>query len=217
MRPVRVFGRIVCTFIGLLLIAGCTQFRAELKPSPPQIAAKQPVPIVVGAYFPEALRKYEATYEWRSGDPLGELLGGEAYIFPVGNASVPLLQDATRLVFDKVLVVEGIASPGMNPALRAILSFEIAKVNIFHGRGFGAKSSVEVTYRIRAYDREAREELTWTVTGTAVTELSPSLRRPPPHLTQAVEMAMRDAAEKFVLSFHELPEVQRWLENLKNS
>ena len=216
MRSAQVFGRMVCTFIGLILIASCTHFRAELKPPPPQITAKEPVPIAVGAYFPEAIRKYEAMYEWA--DPLADLLGlPEVYIFPMGNASIPLLLDAMYLVFDKVLVVESIPSPGINLALRRILSFEIANVAIFFGRGFGNISSVEVTYRIRAYDMKAREEFTWTVTGTAKTVNTGSLRRPPPHLTQAVEMAMRDAAEKFVLSFHEMPEVQRWLENLKNS
>jgi hypothetical protein len=64
---------------------------------------------------------------------------------------------------------------------------------------------------------KAREELTWTVTGTAMTVNTGSFTRPPSQLTQAVEMAMRDAAEKFVLSFHEMPEVQGWLENLNNS
>ncbi len=216
MRSAQIFARVVYTIVGLVFIASCTHFRAELKPPPPQINAKQPVPIAVGAYFPESLRKYEATYAFA--DALAEALGlPEVYIFPMGNASIPLFLDAMYLVFSEVQVVESLPSPGINLNLRRILSFEIEHVDIFFGRTSVNKNLVKVIYRIRAYDMKAGEELTWTVTGTAMTVNTGSLIRPPSSLTQAVEMAMRDAAEKFVLSFQDVPEVRQWLENLANS
>ena len=208
-------GWMVCVIVASILVSSCTHFRAELKPSPPQNTPTQTVPIAIGAYFPEAFRKYEVTHEW------SYAIGGrEVYIFPVGTASTSLLQNAMQLVFATAPVVESISDPGRNITVRRVLGFVIARVHISIGRNFLGgfkKCLVEVSYRIRAYDMQPREELTWIVTGKAETQFSPSFSRPPPFVIRAVEMAMRDAAEKFVTSFHELPEVRRWLENLQHS
>jgi hypothetical protein len=76
---------------------------------------------------------------------------------------------------------------------------------------------VELTYRFKLWSSDGRLLFSWTVTGTGSKQEGQSTIEfsHGPYVT-AVEVAMRDAAMKFLETFQGMPEVRQLLREDKN-
>ena len=194
----RRFMRVAAAAVGVLL-GGCLP-PITLKPTVDHLPSVAQVPVSVGVYYSPEFRNYE--YAWQP----YEIIKPELY--SIGPASVTLFQQLLPKLFKEVVQVDSrppLAAEGRE--LAGVIEPSIEKVHLRHVRmNLGAK----VTYRFTVYAPDGERLASWTVTGEGH-KMSPSYRG---NNDPAVELAIEDAATKFMTSLDEVPEAKRWARGL---
>lgn len=168
----------------------------EPQPDVPQI------PLAVGVYYSPDFRAYKYDGSRK----------GDRWIFPLGEASVKMLDQLFPRVFQSAAFVAELPSTTAEATgMVAIIEPSIAAFDFQIPIIKAGTYRAEITYRFTAYSPQGVSIVSWTVTGHGARKgkLGFSFSRWP---SEAADLAMRDAATKIVASFREVPEVRRWLE-----
>jgi hypothetical protein len=183
-----------------LLAAGCTHaipLNATLEPPPD---ATQ-VPLAVGVYYDVSFETYEHA-EWR---------GGDNWVFPLGPASVRLFDHTFPAVFKSTQRVTNrppVSTVGSD--LVAVIEPRIEEFAFTLPFIKTGQYTAEITYRFTIYSPRGDPVASWTETGWGEKrgKFGYEFARWP---GEAADLAMQDAATKFLLEFQKVPEVKRWL------
>jgi len=180
------------------IISGCTMtmtFPLEATiDRPPSVT---PVPLAVGVYYSPEFRAYEHV----------RVRQKMRFVAPFGQASVALFDRVLPMIFEGVVPVASPPPLGEGgPKLAAVIEPKIEAFDFDWPvvLAFGAYTA-EVTYRFTLYSPEGNPFASWTVRGDG----NPvGLQAGVP---KAIDLAMEDAAKKFMAGFRDVPEVRRWL------
>ena len=194
---------IVLAFLGLLSFAlGCAH-TIPLKPTVEVIPRITKVPATVGVYYAPEFRNYK-----HEGSR-----GGDKWIFALGEASIKLFDQALPQVFTSVISVE--KRPPLETAsadLTAVIEPRIESFNFALPMIKTGAYTADITYRFTLYSMQGNPVASWPVQGSGVQHGSFGLEfsRWP---GEAADLAMQDAATKFLTGFRDVPEVRRWLQS----
>jgi hypothetical protein len=182
------------------LMAGCTHaipIKASLE-APPNVAQ---VPVAVGVYYSAEFRAYEH---------LGARFG-DRWAFPLGQGSVALFDRVFPVMFERTFPVQSLPplNPG-GPQLAAVIEPKIEEFDFTLPMLKTGTFSAEITYRFTLYSPQGDPVASWTVKGVGAKpgEIGFELARWP---GEAADLAMQDAATKFISGFRDVPEVRQWL------
>jgi len=165
-----------------------------LPPSPIQ------VPLTVGVYHSPDLSNYQYSVQ-----PTWD----QRVVLPIGKATVGLLDGLYPDLFAKTVPVERRPPlPADAPPVAAVLE---ANIESFHTGGRGNLWWAEVVYRFTVRSPSSEVSASWTVRGIGEWVGSAVDGRV---VADAVELAMRDAAQKLQTSFFDVPEARRWARKL---
>jgi hypothetical protein len=203
MRPVgsRV---ILMAVLALGAATGCTHVipltAASLDRPPGAIQA----PVAVGVYYSPEFRTHEQKI-WR---------GGDRWDFALGEASVRLLDRAWPMIFESSPPVP--SRPPMQagqPKLAAVIEPKIEAFDFSLPFLKTGTYTAEITYRMTLYSPEGESLVSWTVRGQGAKsgQMGFEFARWP---GEAADLAMQDAATKFITGFRDVPEVRAWLRRL---
>jgi hypothetical protein len=202
------FQKTVAALALLILLPACTTVTTVvplevttefLPPSPIQ------VPFTVGVYHPPELASHvyseEPTVDRR-------------FIFRVGEATDCLLRGLYPSLFtNSVTVKKRPPLPPDAPPVDAVIEPNIEEFNIKAEPFRGGRTFcwAEIVYRFTIYSPGGPMLTSWKVRGIGERsglELNEDL------FTDAIKLAIRDAAERFQTSFFDTPEARRWSKKL---
>lgn len=187
--------------IAAVFMSGCLTFTAPAKVTldrPPDVGK---LPLTVGIYYSVEFRAHEHV---RTKD-LGK------FVVPSGEASVALFDDILPLMFENTVLVPGRPPLAQrDPRLVAVIEPRIEHFDVDLPVVIGTIRA-EVTYRFTLYSPVGHPFASWRVNG--VGEAGPMGGG----YDKAVDLAMQDAARRFMIGFRAVPEVQRWLRQMEVS
>ncbi len=184
----------------LLMLPACSH-AVPLSPAITPSQAQAQVPLNVGVLYTPELTEYEH----RGGKM------GDTWIFPLGSASVELLDQTWGQAFRSALPVGSrppLASGSRN--LAAVIEPRIEAFDFHLPMIKTGTYTAEITYRFVLYALSGDPVASWTVTGEGAQrgQFGFDFSRWP---GEAADLAMEDAAQKFVAGLKRIPEVRRWL------
>ena len=189
-------------FLGLLaFVSGCAH-TIPLKPTVELTPAVSKVATAVGVYYAPEFRSYkhEGT---RAGDK---------WIFALGEASVKLFDQAFPQIFATVSSVKQRPPlDAVTPDITAVIEPRIESFDFGLPMLKTGAYTAEITYRFTLYSMKGDPVASWPVQGSGVQhgKIGFEFSRWP---GEAADLAMQDAATKFVAGFRDVPEVRRWLQ-----
>ena len=192
-----------------LLPAACT-YTARIHPPAIRTPIVVELPVTVGIYFGEELRRHE----------LEEGVLTDKVRFPVGLAAIPWFEHAFAGTFARIVRLE--AWPTTTPDTQLDAVIETRLVDFWQR----FSEEVSVSFEVIFSTPDGREILRWPITGsyslnTEMRQLTPGERRAlagkallqfEEYIGNQVASALRQAATKFLLDFREQESVKRWLE-----
>ncbi|MFQ5784615.1 MAG: hypothetical protein ACE5H8_07295, partial [Alphaproteobacteria bacterium] len=209
--PKRLFGmqgvvhrlrnrRAALTLVVGLLVTGCTHaipLNATVQP-PPDIA---PVPLAVGVHYTPEFETYVHSESRR----------GDTWAFPLGSASVKLFDDTFSAAFKSIRNVPRRPPLGAGESgLAAVIESRIEGFSFTLPFLKTGTYTAEITYRFTIYSPQGDPFASWMETGWGEKkgQMGFEYARWP---GEAADIAMQDAAAKFLRNFRTVPEVRRWL------
>jgi hypothetical protein len=186
--------------LALGLLTACAH-TIPMKPAFVSPPATTQVPIVVGIYYSPGFGQREDKI-WRMGD---------RWDFPLGQASVLVLEGAWKALFEGHTPVPTLPPlPAGETKVAAVIESTIEAFDF--GLPFlkSGTYTAEITYRFTLYAPEGTTLASWTVRGTGAKpgQFGFDFSRGP---GEAAELAMQDAATKLAAGFRDVPEVRAWL------
>lgn len=185
------------------LLSGCTH-AVPLKATVDSPASVVQVPRAVGIYYSPEFRAYEHVgSKW-----------GDKWVFPLGQASVTLLDRVFPIIFESALSVPNLPPlEAGEPELAAVIEPEIEEFNFRLPFFKTGTFTAEITYRFTLYSLNGDPFASWTVRGEGAKpgKIGFEFARWP---GEAADLAMQDAATKFITGFQKVPEVRVWLRNV---
>ena len=136
---------------------------------------------------------------------------GDTWIYPLGQASSILLDQAFRQVFAVTVSVDSLSPGDAAPAaMAAIIEPRIEEFSFSLPFLKTGVYSANITYRFTMYRMDGAPFASWVVMGEGAKpgEFGFEFARWP---GEAADLAMQDAAGKFVSGISMVPEVRRWL------
>lgn len=182
------------------LLAGCTHaipLKATVDSSPTVVQ----VPTAVGFYYSPEFRAYQHVGS----------RGGDKWVFPLGEASVTLFDRAFPIIFESALPVQNLPPlEGGDMEFAAVIEPEIEGFEFDLPFLKTGTFTAEITYRFTLYSLNGDPFASWTVRGEGANrgKIGFEVARWP---GEAADLAMQDAAKKFIAGFREVPEVRVWL------
>lgn len=160
------------------------------------------VPVAVGVHYSPEFRTYEYSRH--------------KLVVPIGEASVTLLDRALPMLFERVVRVSSpapLAEGG--PKLAAVIEPKIEEVELDRPPVVVSLADVtaEVSYRFTFYSPEGTPLASWKVRGIGKPSPGWFVWKTEP-FSKAMDLALEDAATKFVNGFRDVPEVGRWLQEV---
>jgi len=196
----------VFTILFLLASCACTRY-IELNPKLDKQSLYDPIPLTVGYYKnPELINRLEERDYNRSG----------SFVFPIGQASTELFEQILATMFAKV-----VPTPNRNikrfsgtQQLAGIIDIDITEFfssvdSMYTGNPF----PYSITYKISITDSFGNPVASWPVTSHCNTSQACPGRLFCTH-SDVVEFVMQDAMAKFMVDFHNKPEITKWLSDL---
>lgn len=168
-------------------------------------AATAKIPATFGVYYSPEFRNLKHSGSW----------GGEVWTFPLGLASVKLFDQLFPLAFTSTIPVAGLPpASGSVPDAVAVIEPAVEAFDFTLPQRKTGSYTVEITYRFTLYSPNGDPVASWTVTGYGAKpgEAGVESER---RLSEAANLALEDAANKFLTSFSDVPEVQQWLKRKK--
>ncbi len=197
--------RLLCMLLLMFLVllsAACTREIDPAMEAPPVLA--EPLPLTVGVYYGDDLRSHEVTNQ-----PPVEV----DFAIQTGRAHVSFFDGLFSDLFVKTVAVNSKSRlPQDGDELDAVIEPTIASVdyNFVDDGGFDMKVPVEIHYAIILYEPGGEQIHKWIVDGEAKSEGGVGFLA----LQDGIEIAMRDAAARFVVEVYKDGATQRCLENL---
>jgi len=172
-----------------------------MKPAFVTPTATMQVPVVIGVYYRPDFSQREDKI-WRMGD---------RWDFPLGQASVLVLDGAWKALFEGYRPVS--APPPLSAGERRVAAVIEPSIEAFDfGLPFlkSGTYTAEITYRFKLYAPDGATLASWTVRGAGAKpgQFGFDFSRGP---GEAAELAMQDAATKLAAGFRDVPEVRAWL------
>jgi hypothetical protein len=190
----------------------------------------QKIPISVGLYYTPEFANYGRQRQ-RMGsdvmqlkmDPLEAMrLLLEVWDVPLGGVSVQLLDQASRVLFAKVVLVSERA-PGKNLSLDCVIEPSIEAFQIEDSAAIGGGKvrmgewsnewattwAARIRYRFDIYDGSGSLITSWIVIGDAAMLMLPAFESD--SIAVLIGVALQDAMRQFAQDFGRNPEVVRWL------
>jgi len=197
----KILVRLLLLMVAVVL-SGCTfNHVSELRPSLDNSTVKEKLPLVVGVYYSPQFRDYEQA----------RLKMVHRWIVPVGKASVTLFDKAFSILFDGVVLVEGIPTPAKrNDKVAAVIEPSIEEFDFELPLALGDYTA-DVTYRITLRNSDGTGFASWTVEGHGRQGVGLGYLTHATPIGQVTDAAMQEAMRKFVDGFREVPEVRAWL------
>lgn len=193
--------RALCALSLLMAASACTH-AIPINPTITEPLASPRVPASIGVYFSDEFR----TFEHRGSR------GGDAWVFPLGPASVELFTKVFAQVFEGTETVGTLPPLGPEHAdLVAVIEPRIEEF-VFHIPFLKTQTfTAEITYRFVLHAASGEPVASWTVTGEGAKPGSVSFEfaKWP---GQAADAALEDAARKFANGITNEPEVRRWIQ-----
>lgn len=171
----------------------------------PQAAERMPAR--VGVYYSPEFRAYV-----HSGEK-----GGDTWNFPLGQASVNIYDQAFATIFTKTVPVGQLPpQPAGGPVLDAVIEPRIVGFDFTLPFLKTSTYSSQITYSYILYSPDGARIASWTVTGFGAKhgQMGFDFARWP---GESADLAMQDAASKFVTGFRTVPEVMSWLRKRKRT
>jgi len=178
-------------------------YTSELKGALEEPPTFTRLPVTVGVYYSSKFRTYQYRFTVE--------VALEEYVIPLGKPSARLFDQISPIMFDRVIYLQH--RPPLSPAesnLDLIIEPRIEEFDIGYPAYFFQTSRTEIVYRITLYSTDGTPFASWTVTG--MSEGRPDLfERSHTHFGKRSDLALQDAAKKFMTGFHNIPEVRAWL------
>lgn len=191
----RLFWRFVEQVSVTWVLSGC-MLSMPLTPTAEGLPGVDRLPLTMGISYGPELRDFKYV---------------EARIrtFPVGEASIALFDKVLPLLFERTIDISHSSHPERINVVAGILEPTI--------EAFELRSSVsspnlywsEVVYRFTLWSPKREMIASWTIMGVGMKEAG--LFFPLPSQRAVVELAMQDAARKFLITFRGMPEVRQML------
>jgi hypothetical protein len=196
--------------IGLLMVSmlvaltcACTHV-SSLKATvdrPPNVVQ---VPLVVGVYYSPEFHAYKhvrtrQTHRW---------------VVPVGQASVSLFDRIMPMIFANVVPVP--SRPPLSAteqSVAAVIEPRIEQFDFVFPWVFGTYTA-EITYRFMLYSPDGTPLASWTVNGRGERDWRRDDLTHTKPIGDASNLAMKDAAIKFMTGFRDIPHVRQWLQSI---
>lgn len=197
----RLLGLLMAFALGACAHAIPLKGTAELPAAAERMAAR------VGVYYSPEFRAY-----MHSGEK-----GGDTWNFPLGQASVNIYDEAFAAVFAGTVPVDQLPpQPAGGPVLDAVIEPRIVGFNFNLPFIKTSTYSSQITYSYIFYSPDGARIASWTVTGFGAKrgQFGFDFARWP---GESADLAMQDAASKFVTGFRTVPEVMNWLRKRKGS
>lgn len=196
----------------LLLVAACT-ITAEIEEPVLQQPLLEGLPLAVGTYYSPEFRSHVDTYSGREQDP--------TYEFHVGPPSEALFDQVFAALFETVTKLE--EPPAAQATAHAMAGIFEPKIHAFYGSvvpamtkdnsTLSARFAAAIVYEIILYGQDGTMLDSWLVNGN--TEIYQWYGFDPGRRAGDVaELAMQDAAARFLAGFRDQPPVKRWLKGL---
>lgn len=185
-----------------LVISGCSH-DIPLNPNLPESAGAPKIAETVGVYMSSDFKTHKHS----------DSQYGDTWVFPLGAASASLMPKAFEQAFAKTVPVDALPPSGDLPGdIAAVIEPQIQDFSFtLPFIKTGTYSSV-IVYRFRMLGMEGTPFASWTVEGTGAKpgEIGFEFARWP---GEAADLAMEDAAHKFIDGVAMVPEVRRWLQD----
>ncbi|MGH7303431.1 MAG: hypothetical protein ACRELZ_09085 [Candidatus Rokuibacteriota bacterium] len=194
---------VVSALFAAAIVSGCAfttviPLKATIN-NPPSVTQ---VPVAVGIHYGPEFRTYEYSRH--------------KLVVPVGEASVTLLDRALPMLFERIVRVSSTAPLADGGAkLAAVIEPKIEEVEF--DRPPVVVSLADVTavvgYRFTFYSPQGTPLASWKVRGVGTPSPGWFVWKTEP-FSKAMDLALEDAAKKFVTGFRDVPEVRRWLQEV---
>lgn len=199
----------------ILLLSGCSSIERNVKldtrlPHPPAV---KKIPLHMGVYYSPEFLGYTGRKQLIMCGPSGRRdPSGVDFLFPVGTASVDLFGQIVQSMFTEIT---GTAGPLNNTSsVDALLEpqIEFFDWDMVCSKDYLSTGiiSAKVRYVIHLYDGPDRR-LVASLPVEGRSSEKPELCFKECRDSLAVEQAIQDAMARFMIEFHEQPEVKRWL------
>jgi hypothetical protein len=192
----------VAGLAGAVLLGACThQIPIDTQASLPPSVETAPIPKRLGIHFSEEFRDYKHRGS----------RGGDGWVFPLGEGSVPLFEDTFSKSFVMTAEVDGLPPyESDSNELDAVIEPQIEDFAFDIPFLKTGDYVSEISYRFTIYSMKGEPLASWPVDGYAAKsgELGFEFSRWP---GESADLAMRDAARKFAEGVRYEPEVMRWL------
>jgi len=194
--------------LGILLAAailtGCYTVPLTPNPALERPLGWRPLPIAVGIHYSPEFRAHTHK-EWKNYDIRWD--------FPLGRASVPLLDRAFAILFESPRTLDRRPPlPAAAPAVAGAIEPVIEEFT------FGVPMVVKtgtyraaITYRFTLYSPSGERLGAWTVQGEGAKTVPVQLFESAHGPGEAADRAMEDAARKLISGFRQVPAVSAWL------
>jgi hypothetical protein len=199
--------RVSLLLLVFLVALGCTHaipMKGTMEAPPPTTAK---VPLRLGVYYSPDFRNYRYVGS----------RGGDRWDFPLGSSSTRLFD---RVFADMFISAQSMGSrpplSGSKGKLDAVLEPNIESFDFTIPYLKTGAYTAEITYRFTLYAMNGEPLASWTVRGFASKHGKPSFdfaRWP----GEAADLAMQDAASKFITGFPDIPEVRRLINQARAS
>jgi len=159
------------------------------------------IPLTVGVFYNSDLRNYEHS----------RAIMQHRWVVPIGNASVSLFDLALPMIFERV--VNASSRPPYQEEkqkLAAVIEPTIEEFNFSVPFALGGYEA-EISYRFTLYSLDGTPFASWTVKGEGKRGTCFDCLTHARPIGEATDLAMQDAAKKFLVGFSEVPEVRLWL------
>jgi hypothetical protein len=187
--------------LSLVLLLGACSHAVPLQPQTDLPSLTDKIAVVVGVHYSPDFQ----AFEWRE----SEL--GDTWIFPLGPASVRLLNSAFAAAFAETRPVSGPPPPPRGD--KAVDWIIEPRIEAFGVQIPALKTGVyraSIAYRFTVLTADGAPLASWLVQGEGGKsgELGFEFARWP---GEAADLAMQDAARRFIESVSQVPELARWL------
>lgn len=195
----RLVGSITMPVVTALMLGCAHTIPLKATVDPPSSSVQ--IPLAVGVYYSPEFQAYEH---------IGSR-GGDRWIFPLGQASVALFDRVFPIIFESIVPVSSrLIHAAEGPKLAAVVEPRIEEFNFNIPFLKTSIYTAEITYRFTLYSPQGDPFASWTVKGVGEKQGKfsfESARWP----GEAADLAMQDAATKFMTGFRQVPEVRGWL------
>ncbi len=184
----------------VFLAAGCTR---EIDPAlqAPTVLG-EPLPLTVGVYYDDDLRNHRVKNRPSTID----------FVISTGRAHVSFFDDLFSKIFVRTVPMKRrFQLPEDGERLDAVIEPEIVSLTyrFIDDGGFDMKVPVEIRYAITLYSSIGEQLSLWSIAGEGFSQ-GYSVKA----LHEGIEIAMRDAAARFVVALYKDTDMQSCLESL---